>query len=213
MGNINTFKTELVRAILDGSVDSKWSLLKMEAADCNVTNVQGLRTVIEMLVKSQKEGTFEKNVDMIKLEAADVGVEQSQIPILLAFVKMEMGIDSSKDEAPNVVQVSEEEKVSGGKNVARKINSFAGAVEQVLKHKLLLVLCLICTLICPFFVPISFIFKILMILGCLILFVLGLFLCLYFNAKSLKHFYAIYSIILIVIAILHSLGSTKFYFS
>lgn len=191
---------ELIIAICDGSIDNKWSLIKMKAVDAGVKDIQSIRTLVETIVTSVKNGSFDSKIDLLKLKAADAGIDQSKLAQIIAAIKLKIG--NTKEEAtPTAAEVSKERTETNTENPQDKLKSDVGIVSQLLKNKLFITLVFILTLVCPFFTDYDFLYKVLIAIGGAILYTVGIVITLYSKPAALKIYLIVYAVLMVVLAV------------
>ncbi|MCQ2191732.1 MAG: hypothetical protein MJZ23_02550 [Paludibacteraceae bacterium] len=191
---------ELIKAICDGTIDSKWSLIKMKAVDSGVSEIQSIRTLIETIATSLKNGNFDSKIDVLKLQAADAGIDQSKLAQIIAAIKVKIG--NTKEEAtPTAAEVSKERKETNTEKPQEKLKSDVGIISQLLKNKLFITLVLIFAIVCPFFTDYSFLYKFFIAIGGAILYTIGIISILYVKPTALKIYLIVYAILMVVLAV------------
>ena len=199
--NDNAFLVEeLINAICDGSIDSKWSLIKMKAVNGGISEIQNIRTLVETIATSLKDGNFDSKIDLLKLQAADAGIDQSKLAQIIAAIKLKIG-NNKLDEVPTPAEVSKKRSETNTENPQDKLKSDVGIVSQLLKNKLFITLVFILTLVCPFFTDYDFLYKVLIAIGGAILYTVGIVITLYSKPAALKIYLIVYAVLMVVMAV------------
>lgn len=192
---------ELIKAICDGTIDSKWSLIKMKAVDSGVGEIQSIRTLIETIATSLKNGNFDSKIDILKLQAADAGIDQSKLAQIIATIKVKIG-DTRVEETPSAAEVSKERKETNTEKPQEKLKSDVGIISQLLKNKLFITLVLILAIVCPFFTDYNFLYKVFIAIGGSILYTIGIVITLFVKPTALKIYLIVYALLLVVLAVI-----------
>lgn len=200
MNDKSFIEEKIIDCVVNNTIDNNWSKIQELSQGFSLGDLTPLRSIIEIIVAGVRNNNLDSQIDVLKLKMLDADIPQTELPALIAKVKIKMGVEENTtlSKVPN-------EKIS---NTVSKVKAFVGVSMALLQNKYTIAITLLVVLISSLCFPVGFSSKLLLALCLSVIYVLGLILTLYFNPQRVKR-YLFLSTIIIVLSVVF----TRFIFS
>lgn len=200
MNDKSFIEEKIIDCVVNNSIDNNWSKIQELSQGFSLGDLTPLRSIIEIIVAGVRNNNLDSQIDVLKLKMLDADIPQTELPALIAKVKIKMGVEEN-----TTLSKVPSEKIS---NTVSKVKAFVGVSMALLQNKYTIAITLLVVLISSLCFPVGFSSKLLLALCLSVIYVLGLILTLYFNPQRVKR-YLFLSTIIIVLSVVF----TRFIFS